>query len=1200
MTTRWTRQAGALCALAFLSLAFVSVTHAQPAGRRGPRQAQQTSAKSHDPGVALKQSWADQVHWRSIGPATMGGRITDIAVAPSDHSVVYVASAAGGIVKTTNHGVTWEHLFDEQRTVAIGDVEVAPSNADIVWVGTGEANPRNSASFGDGVYKSVDGGKTWAHMGLDKTFQIGDIVINPDDPDVVYVGALGRLFGPNEERGLYKTTDGGKSWDKILYVDDKTGVIDIAMKPDDPDTMLVATYERQRDGFDTNDPYKKWGPGGGLWRTTDGGDNWTRITDGLPTVQMGRIAVNWYVKDPKIVFALVESERIGSGPTVAAPPKAYSGLEGVDADAGVRLTKITKKGPADAAGLKEGDVVITIDGNRVITFDGFIKELYNYDPGDTVTLEVVRQRKIVEVELTFGERPQDEDAEKPTEEESKEEEQAKKEPPRPGSDEDIASRPYGTRLGGQRMNIQDSQGDDGWQTGGLYRSDDAGLTWKRVNSNEPRPMYFSLLRVDPNDNDHIFVGGVSLYWSDDAGKTFHDDGVESEGGGSTHVDHHAMWVDPDDGRHILLGNDGGLYETYDRMKTWAHINKFATGQYYHVGVDARPVYNVYGGLQDNGSWGGPSRVRNDQGPINEDWFRVGGGDGFITFVDPEDANIVYSESQGGFVSRRNLKTGDSAFLRPRPPKGVKYRWNWKTPYLLSHHNSKIFYSAGNYVFKSLYKGDNLKRISDEITLTDRGSATAIAESPLDADALYVGTDDGALWATRDDGDTWTDLLKVTREDIRKAREKAKKKNKAPKPTSKSDVVSGAWDAQLQSDQIPGSGEFTLTMTMDKDGAITGDLSADLFSGDVKSGSYDAETGELTLKAESDMGEFEITGKIVSDAMTGEITVGDAGFIIAFEATRAVQEVEKQTKRASDEADTGPRPISELVPGPRWVSSIEASRFEKGRVYLTLDAHRSDDDNAYVLVSEDYGLSWTPLTKGLDAASSRVIREDIVNPNILYLGTEFGARVSADRGTTWAKFGDLPTVPVHEFAQHPTAGEIVAGTHGRSLWIADVTALRQVTSKAASARTTLYAPRTFYRLRPMPSRGSGSLSRFFGDNGDSLAIFYSFTKSVRSASLRITDMDGELMRELAVSTSTGLHRVDWDTRKGARQVTRRGRTFTFPGQPVPPGRYRLTLTVDGDNIVKDLYIKGDPQYPQYNWGGQAADQRGAQHEEGAGG
>ena len=268
--------------------------------------------ESKGPTPSLPSSWVNAFHWRCIGPAVMGGRITDIAVNEKDPIVWWAATASGGLLKTTDNGITFIHQFDHEKTVSIGDVAVAPSNPEIVWVGTGEANPRNSVSWGNGVYKSTDGGKTWKHMGLDKTFQIGRIQIHPTQPDIVYVAALGRLWGPNEERGLYKTTDGGKTWKKVLYIDDKTGVVDVQMNPEEPDTLLVAAYERARDGYDSNSPKKKWGPGGGLYKTTDGGKSFRRITRGLPTCLLGRIGIDYFRKDPKVVFAVVESEKIGN------------------------------------------------------------------------------------------------------------------------------------------------------------------------------------------------------------------------------------------------------------------------------------------------------------------------------------------------------------------------------------------------------------------------------------------------------------------------------------------------------------------------------------------------------------------------------------------------------------------------------------------------------------------------------------------------------------------------------------------------------------------------------------------------------------------------------------------------------------------------------------------------------------------------
>ena len=715
----------------------------EEAAAEEPKSTETKPKEIADP--ALPQDWMNEFEWRSIGPANMSGRITDIAVNPKDHNTWWVASASGGLLKTTNDGTTFEHQFDHEHTVSIGDVEVAPSNPDILWVGTGEANPRNSVSWGDGVYKSTDGGASWTHTGLEKTFQIGEIKIHPENPEIVYVGALGRLWGSNEERGLYKTTDGGKTWEKVFYVDDKTGVVDIDMKPDDPDTIIIATYERKRDGFDGNDPEKKWGPGGGIYKSTDAGTTWMRMSDGIPSSHLGRVGIDWYANDSNILYAVIESEHLGDEPENAA----YMGVRGVDAEVGAKVTEIVEDSPGEKAKLKEGDIVIEMDGEPVFSYDGMISSIRRHLAGDTVAIKVSRDRKPVELEVSFTKRPE------AKEDSGGEGGQGRR--GRGGANGNGKSRsPFRTWLGGQVPNVQDQQGPGGDENGGVYRSDDAGESWTRINSLNPRPMYFSEIRIDPRDNSNLYVLGIPLYKSSDGGKTFTDDG----GRGGVHVDHHAMWVDPDDGRHIILGNDGGLYVTRDRMENWEHINRFDIGQFYHVGVGPRDDYYVYGGLQDNGSWGGPSRVRRGQGPRNSDWFRVGSGDGFVCLVDPDDPNQIYAESQNGGMIRNNLKTGDQSWMRPQPTRGVRYRFNWKTPFILSNHNSKMFYSAGNYVFRSLFKGNRMERISPEITNTDKGSGTALTESPRDANVLYAGTDDGAVWRTKDGGKNWDCLYGV--------------------------------------------------------------------------------------------------------------------------------------------------------------------------------------------------------------------------------------------------------------------------------------------------------------------------------------------------------------------------------------------------------------------------------------------------------
>ena len=975
------------------------------------------AAESNASPGTLAPEWLKPLTWRCIGPANMSGRITALAVWEEDPTTYWVATASGGLLKTINNGVTFEPQFDREATVSIGDVCVAPSNKDIVWVGTGESNPRNSVSYGDGVYKSTDGGKTWKNMGLRKSFQIGKILIHPKNPDIVYVGALGRLYGPSEERGLFKTTDGGQTWHKLLYVDDRTGVIDMRMHPADPETLLVATYERLRDGYDYNDPAKKYGPGSGLHRTADGGKTFHKITKGLPTCQLGRLGIDWYRKDPRTVYLLVESEKIGGGPPQVAGG-GNLGIQGEDGEKGARITQVSRDGPADKAGLLIDDVIAGVGDKTIGTYGDLLEEVRRHKNGDKVKLRLRRGTETKELEVTLGVTG-------------------------PGG----TALPFTAFLGGQQANVQERQGADGFQYGGVYKSTDGGESWTRLNSLNPRPMYFSQIRVDPSNDHYLYVLGVALHRSSDGGKTFQPDG-----GRGVHSDQHALWIDPRDGRHILVGGDGGYYVTYDRMANWDHLNQAAIGQFYHVAVDARRDYRVYGGLQDNGTWGGPSRTHSLTGPVNEDWISVGGGDGFRCAVDPTDPDLVYSTAQYGALRRRDLRTGETASLRP--PAGRRYRFNWNTPFLLSYRNPRIYYCAAEVVFRSLDRGNDLRVISPDITATKRGSASALAESPRNPDVLYAGTDDGYLWVTRDGGKEWTNITK---------------------------------------------------------------------------------------------------------------NVG--------------------------------------LPGLRWVASIEASRFDDGRAFVVFDGHRSNDDEPYVFMTEDFGQSWKSLRGNLPWGSTRVLREDIENPNLLYLGTEFGAWCSLDRGKTWDRLNtNLPTVAVHEFAVHPTAGEVVAATHGRSFWILDVTALRQLTPEALRANARLYRPLTAVRYRPEPSHGRTN-RRFVGENPPAGApLYYSLGKKASKVSLKVLDVDGKLIRELETSKEPGLHKVVWnlaqaperraggrppgqrppagDERPAGRQRPGGGqrpggdRAFQPPGRPVPAGTYLVVLSVDGSEYKQALHIEGD--------------------------
>ena len=1272
---------------------------------------------------SLPKSWTSSIEWRSIGPANMSGRIPSMAVYEKDPCIWWAASASGGLLKTVNNGVTFEHQFDKEATVSIGDVQVYQGDPNILYVGTGEANPRNSVSWGDGVYKSVDGGKTWKNVGLKKTFQIARMAIHPKNPDVVYVGAMGRLWGPNEERGLFKTTDGGKTWKKILYVDDKTGVIDVQMNMDDPDTLYVATYERKRDGFDGNDPAVKFGTGAGIYRTTDGGESFMKLSKGLPSVKMGRIGLSVYRKDPSQVYAVVETEKIGQAPE----NMAYAGITGQDADVGAKMTRVTAGGPADKAGVKVDDIIVALDGKIVNSYNELLEHVRAANAGDTAKLTVSRDRKTQELEITFAKRPtNNRNARSPR-----------------GS---TGTAPFAQSLGGQNANLQDQQGKDGHEYGGIYHSKDGGESWTRINSLNPRPMYYSQIRVDPSDNNNMWVLGTSLYKSVDGGKTFTGDGSGRE----VHVDHHSMWIDPADGRHVILGNDGGIYVTYDHGKNWDHHNHVAIGQFYHVGVAPNEDYHVYGGLQDNGSWGGPARVRNDSGSVNNDWYRVGSGDGFIVLVDPKDKDQIYFESQNGAMGRIHLKTGARGFIRPRAPRGTRYRFNWKTPFILSPHNSQIHYSAGNHVFRSVYKGDGVKAISPEITNTNRGAGSAIAESAMEEGVLYAGTTDGALWATTDGGKEWVNLFKnpgdikapansaaggrgrgigggrpgaggrggagrggagrgsrgggsgqrpggggrpdgppgggagnrpnrpegadrprrpggeggggaeggsdaqpegenrprIGRSDLMARllqRLKENDKNKDGKiqkeevpermvplfnrmdsnkdgvidegemkpPTrdpeiftsmlqdeekkddakeAMEDTVSGTWTGKFISDRMPAErAAFTLILRMTKDGKVTGNLDGGIGGGGDIDGKYDPKTKSVDYSMDTGRFDADFTGKVSGKSLTGAIELNGGSFSMEYEATRTGDAPAAEAK-AEETSSTDAKPISELMPGPRWVSSLSASKFVRGRCYVTFDGHRSNDDEPYVFATENYGKTWRSIRANLPtmAGSTRVIREDLENRDVLYLGCEFSAWVSIDRGKSWTKFNNnLPTVAVHEFAQHPTTGDIIAGTHGRSLWIANVTSLRQTSTKTIAADAHLYKPNKVVRWRSFASRGSVGTRAFKAGNASSqAAIHYSLGKNANSVKIRISDVKGDTIYEEDGQTEAGLHAFNWNLSRQARAAggaQRGGRGgggrggFRGRGRSVATGTYLVTLVVDGNEMKEELSIVNDPTF-----------------------
>lgn len=638
---------------------------------------------------------------RCVGPTTMGGRIADIAVYEKEPRIYYVASAEGGIWKTENDGTTFTPLFTKESIASLGSVAVSQKDPNLVWLGTGEPSSRNSVGWGNGVYKSTDGGVTWQHMGLEPTKYISRIVIDPNDNNTVYVGALGDLWGFSQDRGLYKTTDGGKTWKKILYIDDKTGIGDLVIDPNNHNVLLCASWQRLRKPYD----FVNGGPGGAMWRSSDGGNHWAKITKGLPPGPFGRIGLNFFRKNSNIMVATIEYR--SPDPSVAA---------------------------ADLAAQQDEDGDLYTPG-----YDGdhdLIPQAAQNPPQKDAAKQI----------------PPMQPAEKNPKDQAKEDTNAAKKAEAAKATKKIKVEPELPR-------------------GGTYISRDNGRTWTFTNGTNPRPFYFSIPRYDPQDINRIYVPGVSTLYTDDQGKTFrtlHE---------TVHVDHHALWIDPRDSNHILVGEDGGVGETYDRGKSWKMVNNLPVGQFYIATYDMRKPYWVYGGLQDNGCWATPTQTRHN-GVDFQDSYNLSGGDGFYCQVDPTNWRVAYSESQGGSVVRTDQQTGEQKFIAPRAPKGETYRFNWNTPILLSPFNPSTVYVGGNKLFKSTDRGDHWEPISPDLTTNNsdelkpgKSSPTpdinsgaeqhctivSVSESPLKAGLIWCGTDDGNVQLTQDGGKTWTNV-----------------------------------------------------------------------------------------------------------------------------------------------------------------------------------------------------------------------------------------------------------------------------------------------------------------------------------------------------------------------------------------------------------------------------------------------------------
>jgi len=871
-------------------------------------------------------SYFRHLEWRAIGPYFMGGRVNDIEAYERDPFTIIIATASGGLWRTTNNATTWEPLFDHQSSISMGDVAVSQTDRDLIWVGTGEENSLRSAYAGTGVFKSVDGGQTWQHMGLADTHHIGQVLIHPKDNDIVYVAALGHQYTDNEERGVFKTTDGGQTWAKVLFVSPKTGAIDLVMHPRKPDVLLAAVWQKDRKAWNMTES----GPESGIYKTENGGKTWQRVTEGLPAGDVvGRIGLDYYRADPDIVYAVVDNQT----------PKPEE-----------------KKEETESSG-------ITLDQLKAMTAEEFLAL-------DDAVVELFFKENNVPSQFSV---------------------QMVKGMVRSG-------RVNPEMMAKMMAQMQDPMFNTNIHGAEVYRSDDGGETWRKTHddflANEiffTYGYFFGQIRVAPDNDQVVYLLGVPLMKSTDGGRTFTNISTGSDYmvGRGVHPDMHALWIDPRYPHRLILGNDGGVDISYDAGETWQSVANLPLAQCYTLHLDMAEPYHVYTGLQDNGVNRGPSNFR--FGDRLNIWRMLIGGDGAFVDSEPGNPDVVYAASQFGAINRLDLAADQTKSIQPESgDEKNEYRFNWLAPFMISRHNPYTLYMGANKLLMSVNRGDDWLEISDDLTKKQNikgdvpyATITALDESPFSPRVLYAGTDDGNVWVTRDGGGQWT-------------------------------------------------------------------------------------------------------------------------------------------------------AIHEGLP-VKWVTRLVASQHKAERVYITLTGYRDDDFRTYVYASEDYGKTWTDIQGNLPAEPVNVIREDPVNENVLYLGTDLTAWVSLDRGQSWHSLrGDLPTNAVYDLRVQPRAKELVIATHGRGVFIADVSLIQQLTAEVMAADIHLFAP--------PPVVAAGPYRR-------SQAVVPFWLTSAGEAVITLADADGNVVHEATIEGTAGLNRWAWDMVLDAEKETR-----------LEPGEYAVTVTV----------------------------------------
>ncbi|KPK86329.1 MAG: glycosyl hydrolase [Bacteroides sp. SM23_62_1] len=894
--------------------------------------AQKKKVTEQEVSTTFKSSTFSGIQWRSIGPAVASGRIADFAVNPDNTKEYYVAVASGHVWKTENAGITYEPVFDNKGAYSMGVVTMDPTNHNCIWIGTGENNHQRALGYGNGVWKSMDGGKSWTNMGLKESRQIGDIVINPENHDIVYVAAEGSVWGPGGDRGLYKTTDGGKTWTKVLEISEHTGVNNIVMDARDPDVLYASSEQRRRHVFTKIGG----GPETAIYKSTDGGQNWKKLTSGLPKADMGGMGIAISPVNPDIIYAIIEAAE---------------------------------------------------------------------------------------------------------------------------------------------------------DNGGFYRSTNRGESWAKMSSYSSSGQYYNEIFCDPTDADVIYSMDTYTKVTRDGGKTW-----SNLGNNNRHVDDHAMWIDPTDPEHFLIGGDGGIYESLDGGKNYHFKANLPVTQFYRVNVDNdNPFYNVYGGTQDNNTIGGPSMNTSRQGVVNDEWYFTLGGDGFWAAIEPGNPDIVYCESQYGNISRYDRKSGEVIDIQPQPRKEEDtYKWNWNTPLITSPHSSTRLYCAANKVFRSDDRGNTWQVISEDITAKiDRntwpvmdhywsydavakdvstsqfGTAVSLAESPVKEDLIYVGTDDGVISITENAGKEWR---------------------------------------QVKS--FPG------------------------------------------------------------------------------------------------------------VPANTYVSDILPDKYNENTVYASFDNHKRDDFTPYILKSTDKGRTWVSISGNLPKNGMvHTIEQDFINPNLLFIGTEFTVYCSFDGGKEWIQLNSgLPSIAVKDMIIQKREQDLVIATFGRGFYILDdYSPLREVTKELIDQPAHIFPVKDALMYIQTSGKGNQGSTYFAAKNPDFGATFtYYFNDSLKTLKeirhekekklfdakmpipqpsveelraeeneeppyllFTIFDEDGNEVRKLTAKPGKGIKRISWDLKYTSPNPVRiSGQEFNPLAESqsymfAMPGQYSISLSKSLNGEITQL-------------------------------